>query len=145
MLRAMPKMLEAVQTIAGRYPHRDPSDLAGIRHLIEQQTPIDEANAAGETAFFWAVRCGLNDIAELLEQAGADTSCRSDAQLGLALYSGDGGLARMALSNGADPERKYAGMTPLEAATIHGNQDLLARLRLRPRENLSCKNLTCSQ
>jgi hypothetical protein len=124
----MPEMLKAVQTIAGRYPHRDPSDLAGIRHLIEQQTPIDEPNAEGQTAFFWAVRCDLHDIAELLEQAGADASCRSDGQLLSAVFSGDGDLARLALSNGADPERKYATMTPLELATFHGNPDVVDAL-----------------
>ena len=124
----MPKMLRAVQKIAGRYPHRDPSDLVSIRRLIEQQTPIDEPNAEGETAFFWAVRCDLHDIAEILEQAGADTSCRSDGQLISAVFSGDGELAQLALSNGADPERKYARMTPLELATFHGNSAVVEAL-----------------
>ena len=126
----MSKLLHAVQTIAGKLPHREAADLEVVRRLLTEPTNLEEGNDEGWTAFMWAVRCELDDVARLLADAGADTSHRHDAEFIAAAFSGDGALARTALSCGANTACRYAHSSPLEIATFHGSADVVEALIL---------------
>ncbi len=138
----MPGLLHAVQTIAGKLPYRDPADKETVRRLLSERTDLEDSNDEGWTAFMWAVRCQLDDITQLLADAGADTSRRHDAELILAAGSKDGALARHALTHGADVEFKSTGgWSPLETAAFNGSAEVVEALILAgasvPRDSLS--------
>lgn len=110
--------------VANRQP-QDPTDLAELRRLIAQGAGLEDAETDGWTAFMVALRSGLHDAAQILEEAGANTSRRGDAELIAAIFCEDAELARKAISHGANSDFKYGASSPLELATFHGRADIV--------------------
>ena len=100
------------------------NDIAGghsiLRLAIHKKEDLDEKNDDGWTPYMWAVRCGLQDAAEELKNAGADTSGHFDAALLNQLFQNDLQKGLNALRNGANPNRRFAGSTIIGCAAGHG-------------------------
>jgi Ankyrin repeats (3 copies) len=119
----MPKLLRSVQAAADKRQELEVSELDELRKLIAGGTPLEDADEFGWTAFMWAVRCGLDHIAQFLQEAGADASRYGDALLIKAVFGADAELARKALACGANPNCQYGGLgngSALWLATFHG-------------------------
>jgi len=77
--------------------------LSLVRQLIEWGTILDQKNSAGETALTYALLAGHREAARLLIQHGADVNVRPIG-------------------------RKQRGATPLEAATVAADEDMVELL-----------------
>ena len=128
----MPALLRQVGIIAGKLqtpnPQQDAGHLDELRLLIRQGAPLEDADDEGWTAYLWAVRCGLYEVAYILEEAGADTSRRADAELIAAIFRGDVQLARKALSAGAKGNLKCGYWSALGLASYHGQPEIVAAI-----------------
>ena len=89
---------------------------------------IDEG---GFTPLLFAARQGDLASARMLLAAGADpndTAPSGTSALVVAAHSGHGALAAWLLEQGADPNAAGAGYTPLHAAILRGDADLVSAL-----------------
>lgn len=118
----MSKIVRAVQEIFAKREKGEPSSLDELRSLIAAGAPLDDRTELGWTAFMNAVYDGLDDVAELLKNAGADSSRYGDVLLFRAIMQDDDvNLARKALSDGANPNCQFmTGCSALWLAAYHG-------------------------
>lgn len=94
-------------------------------------TDADETTVGGYTALLFAARRGDVDSARMLLVAGADvndTAPDGTSALLVAVQSGHGVFARFLLSEGANPNAAAAGYTPLHAAVLTGDLDVVGAL-----------------
>jgi ankyrin repeat protein len=97
---------------------------------VEPETLSEEAEG-GFTPLLFAAENGALSCAKLLVAAGAnvnDTAANGSSALAVATLSGNGALAAFLLDNGANPNAAGAGYTPLHAAILRSNLDLIRAL-----------------
>jgi len=85
----------------------------------------------GSTPLLFAARNGDLGSARVLLDAGAnvnDTAAGSTSALVVAAHSGHGALVAYLLERGADPNAAEAGYTPLHAAVLRGDLELVKAL-----------------
>jgi ankyrin repeat protein len=85
----------------------------------------------GFTPLLFAARDGDLEAAKILLGAGADANeqaANGSSVLLVAAHSGNGPLARYLLDVGAEPNAEGAGYTPLHAAVLRGDVDLVTAL-----------------
>ena len=94
-------------------------------------TDAEETTVGGYTALLFAARQGDVDSARLLLAAGADandTAPDGTSALLIAAQSGHGAFARFLLNEGANPNAAAGGYTPLHAAVLTGDLDVVGAL-----------------
>ncbi len=82
---------------------------SNLRLAIHKKEDLNEKKVDEWTPYMWAVRCGLQEAADELKDAGADTSGHYDAALLNAVLNNDLQRGIHALENGANPNRRFAG------------------------------------
>jgi uncharacterized protein len=113
----MNEIWKAVNEIAGGH--------SKLRMAIHRKENLDAKNDDGWTPYMWAIRCGHQEVAEELKNAGADTSGHFDAALLNAVFENDLTNCINALRNGANPNRTLAGSTIMGCAAGHGFHQLV--------------------
>jgi ankyrin repeat protein len=118
----MSKIRRSVQEIYAERQRGEPSNLDELRRLIAAGASLDDQDEYGWTAFMGAVYDGLDDVAELLKNAGADSSRYGDVLLFRAItQDDDADLARKAFMHGANPNCQFmTGCSALWLVTFHG-------------------------
>jgi ankyrin repeat protein len=92
---------------------------------------IEEVGRGGYSALMFAARAGSGEVVEVLLSAGADvneTAPDGTSVLLMASHSGHGRLAKALLEHGANPNAAERGYTPLHAAILRGDRELVAVL-----------------
>ena len=111
---------KAINQIAGGH--------SNLRLAIHKREDLNEKNDDEWTPYMWAVRCGLQDAADELKDAGADTSGHFDAALLNAVLNNDLQRGIHALKNGANPNRRFAGSSIIGCAASHGLDQLVVAM-----------------
>ncbi len=101
---------------------------AKLRIAILKKENLDEKNDDGWTPYMWAVRCGHQEAADALKNAGADSSGHFDALLLNAVFENNITNCVHALRNGANPNRKFAGSSIMECAADHAQYPLVQEM-----------------
>lgn len=108
-------------------------DGAAVSSLLEQNIDVDAAQVDGMTALHWAVYHDLDEMVELLLDAGAEPAVENRygvTPLSLACMNGNCGIVERLLSAGADPHTTLRGgetvlMTAARTGKLGSVQTLL--------------------
>jgi ankyrin repeat protein len=92
---------------------------------------VGETDLGGFTPLLFAARSGDLASAKGLLSAGApvdDTASNGATAMTMAAHSGQGAVAKLLLDHGADPNAAGAGYTPLHAAVLRADRELVIAL-----------------
>lgn len=103
-------------------------DQKKVAELVNNGKDVNETNALGETALFWAMQRGHSEITKMLIAKGASAKSFSE-KLYSAIDNRQFELAKQLIQAGADVNQTvYYGYTPFLIAAKQGNVELLQML-----------------